>query len=256
MSKAKNPRRYLGVRAPTPPNLVSENRAPGASDKGYVQGDFWYDKSGAAVYQFVGLSSGSAVWLQFATNTAGSGSNGQLLIGATSASPEWAALTSADGTIAFTAGANTLDLSAAGSSSTALRFTDVTLTSAEVKALATTPITLVAAPAAGATLMFHGALLKLNYGGSNVFAESGDNLGIKYTDASGVQVSSTIESTGFIDQSADTYTTGTAANDAIVAATGAEAQALVLDNLNANITGNAANDNTLTVRTYYTLQSL
>jgi hypothetical protein len=126
----------------------------------------------------------------------------------------------------------------------------VTLTAAEVKALATKPIELVAAPAAGKALVFLGATFKLVYG-SEVFAEAGDNLGIKYTDAAGVQVSATIETTGFIDQSANTYTSGIAANDAIVVATGAEAKALVLDNLNANITGNASNDSTLVVSVLY-----
>jgi len=136
-----------------------------------------------------------------------------------------------------------------------LQWADVTITAAEVKALATTPIELVAAPAAGSFHQFIGAVFKLNYG-SEVFAEAGDNLGVKYTDASGVQVSSTIETTGWIDQSADTITNAIAAQDAIVAATSAEAQALVLDNLGSNITGNASNDSTVTVRTYYVTQAL
>lgn len=132
-----------------------------------------------------------------------------------------------------------------------MSYATTSLTSVQVKALATTPIELVAAPGAGKMIKFMGAVFKLVYGGSNVFAEAGDNLGIKYTDASGVQVSQTIESTGFIDQSADTYTNGEPAIDAIVAATGAENQALVLDNLGSNFTGNAANDNTLEVSVAY-----
>lgn len=144
---------------------------------------------------------------------------------------------------------NTVTISQDASTS-ALQYADVTLTAAEVKALATTPIELVAAQGAGNAVFFMGAQLKLNYG-SEVFAEAGDNLGIKYTDASGVQVSDTIESTGFIDQSADTMTNAVPVKDAIVAAASAENQALVLDNLNANITGNASNDSTVTIRTFY-----
>jgi len=132
----------------------------------------------------------------------------------------------------------------------------VTMTSAEVKALATTPIQLVAAPAAGSAIIFEGASLKLTYGGTNVFTESGDNLGIKYTDASGVQVSDTIEATGFIDQAASTYTSAVPVKDAIVAATGAEAQALVLDNLGSNFAGNAGDDNTLTVSVLYRIVTI
>lgn len=183
------------------------------------------------------------------------GSDGQLLVGATGADPAFATLASADGSVAFTTGANTLDLSADTAASQSMKYADVTLTSTEIKALATTPIELVAAPAAGASLLFMGALFKLNYG-SNVFTEGGDNLGIKFTNAAGFQVSNTIETTGFIDQSADTQTNAIPAADAIVASASAEAAALVLDNLGSNIAGNAADDSTLTVRTYYLVQSL
>lgn len=136
-------------------------------------------------------------------------------------------------------------------------YADVTLTSAQVKALAATQIELVAAPGAGKALMFHGALLKLDYGGTNAFTESSITFGIKYTDDSGVQVCTSIEATGFIDQTADTYTNAVAPADVIVAATGIENQALVLDNLGGGeVAGNAANDNTLVVRTYYSVVSI
>ena len=135
-------------------------------------------------------------------------------------------------------------------------YADVTLTSAQVKALETTQIELVAAPGAGNVLAFKGALLKLDYGGTNAFTESGDNLGIKYTDDSGVQVCTTIEMTGFIDATADTYTNAVPSADAIVAAAGAENQALVLDNLGSAIAGNAANDNALVVRCFYQIVSI
>lgn len=133
---------------------------------------------------------------------------------------------------------------------------EVTLTSTQVKALATTQITLVPAPGAGKVVQFMGALLKLEYGGTNAFAESADNLAIKYTDASGVAVSQTIECTGFIDATADTYTNAEPVINAIVAATGAENQALVLDNINDNFTGNAADDNLLKVSVAYRVVEL
>lgn len=137
-----------------------------------------------------------------------------------------------------------------------LQWADVTLDATEIKALATTQIELVAAPSTGNSILFLGALLKLNYGGNNAFSESGDNLGIKYTDDSGVQVCTTIECTNFIDATADTYTNAVPSADNIVAASGAEAEALVLDNLGNNFSGNAANDNTMTVRVYYVVQAL
>lgn len=135
-----------------------------------------------------------------------------------------------------------------------MQWADVSLSAAQIKAL-TTPFQLVAAQGAGTLIKFMGAVLKLN-AGSEVLTEAGDNLGIKYTDASGVQVSQTIESTGFIDQAADTYTNAEPAIDAIVAASAGENAALVLDNLGSNYGGNASDDATLDVRVYYIVQSL
>lgn len=136
-------------------------------------------------------------------------------------------------------------------------YADVTLTSTEVKALAATQQTLVAAPGAGNVLVFKGALLKLDYGGTNAFTESSITFGVKYTDDSGAQVSQTIEATGWIDQTADTYTNAEPKIDAIVAAAGAENQALVIDNLGGGeVAGNAANDNTVVIRTFYQIVSI
>lgn len=124
---------------------------------------------------------------------------------------------------------------------------NVLVASSELLALATTPKELVAAPGAGLVNVFFGAQFILNYG-TSAYTEAGDNMGIKYTDASGVQVSSTVECTGFIDQTADTITSAVAVGDAIVAATGAVNQALVLDNLGSNF---AAGDGTMNVNVTY-----
>jgi hypothetical protein len=56
---------------------------------------------------------------------------------------------------------------------------------------------------------------------------------VKYKDGPGVQVSQTIEATGFIDQAADTITYGLQKLDPIVARTNCENQPLVLHNLGA-----------------------
>lgn len=132
----------------------------------------------------------------------------------------------------------------------------VTLTSAQVKALAATQITLVAAPGAGKMIQFLSATMKLDYGGTNAFTESGDNLAIKFTDDSGVAVSQTIEMTAFITATVDTYTNAQPAINAIVAATGADNQALVLDNVGSEIAGNAAADNALVVSVLYRVVSI
>ena len=138
-----------------------------------------------------------------------------------------------------------------------VQYADVTLTAVQVKALATTQIELVAAQGAGTLIRFLGAVLKIDYG-SEVFAEPSapDELQIKYTNAAGVGVSNQVDATGFVTASADTYTNANPIVDAIVAASAAENAALVLDNTGANYTGNASNDSTITVRTYYVVQSL
>lgn len=123
----------------------------------------------------------------------------------------------------------------------------VTVSSAELLALATTPKELVPAPGAGKFIQFVSAQFVLNYN-SAAYTEAGDNLGIKYTNASGVQVSNTIEMTGFIDQTADTLTNAVSASDVIVAASGAVNQALVLDNLGSNF---AAGDSPVDVIVNY-----
>lgn len=123
----------------------------------------------------------------------------------------------------------------------------VSLTNAQLKALRATPVELVPAQGAGRQIHFLSGWLRLN-AGANVVTESTANLGIKYTDGSGVQVCETVESTGFIDQAVDTMTAARPKLDPIVASTAAANKALVLHNLGAaEFAGNAAADATLTV---------
>ena len=80
-----------------------------------------------------------------------------------------------------------------------LRYADVLLSNADVKALRATPKTLVAAPGTGRMLEFLSAVVMLK-AGANVLVEATANLAVRYKDGSSVQVSQTIEMTGFIDQ--------------------------------------------------------
>lgn len=82
--------------------------------------------------------------------------------------------------------------------------TEVTVSTAEVLALNATPKTLVAAPGAGKLLVFMGAIIALDYN-SAAYAgiAAGEDLAIKYTDGSGVIASTTLETTGFLDQTSD-----------------------------------------------------
>lgn len=133
---------------------------------------------------------------------------------------------------------------------------EVSFTSAQVKALRATPGTLVRAQGAGTIVRFITAEFLLDYGGTNGFTETADNFAIKYTDGSGVAVSTTIENTGFIDQTADTATGAIAVLDGIAAKAGCENVALVLHNTgDGEIAGNAANDNVLRVKVWYSVLS-
>lgn len=90
----------------------------------------------------------------------------------------------------------------------AIRFIEVTVTSAEVLALFATPKTLVPAPGAGKCLVLVEAALILDYAGTAYGGiAAGEDLAIRYTDAAGVIASTTLETTGLLDGTADALRT-------------------------------------------------
>lgn len=128
---------------------------------------------------------------------------------------------------------------------TVLKFADVKLTSAQVKALKATPITLIAAPGADLAVVPISAVIHLSYG-SNVFTETADDLSIGW--AGGAELHE-IETTGFLDQGNDEtrYITFERAETFEPL----ENTAVVITNLDDEIAGNAANDNEVHIRIYY-----
>lgn len=109
------------------------------------------------------------------------------------------------------------------------QYAEITISSAELLALRATPKELVPAPGAGKVLEFLGAVLILDYN-SAAYAETADNLAVRYVNGSGVLASQAIEATGFLDQTADTMTTAQPKIDVIAAKTACENKALVLHN--------------------------
>ena len=82
---------------------------------------------------------------------------------------------------------------------------DVVISSAELLALHTTPKTLVAAPGAGKALVLDSAVFFLDYNSAAYAAiAAGDDINIRYTDGSGA-IAGTLETTGFLDLTADAY---------------------------------------------------
>jgi len=111
----------------------------------------------------------------------------------------------------------------------------VSVSAAEMLALAATPKEIVAAPGADRIVQFLEAQLILDWGTvAYTITAAGDDMVVRYTDGTGAIVSANIETTGFLDQTADTVTNAIPKSDAIVAATGAVNQPLVLDNIGAN----------------------
>jgi len=129
-----------------------------------------------------------------------------------------------------------------------LNSVDVAITSTELLALQTTVKELVAAPGANKILAFKYAAWFLDYN-STAYAgiAAGENLDIRYTDASGVLVGAQ-ETVGFLDQTSDkhaiTYPAVTSGVTDIIAVTNA---ALVACLSGAIITGNSP----LGVRVFY-----
>lgn len=221
---------HPGERSAKVAKTIVSTVAPGAANK-HAIATRWIHTTGSAVYALTNYSAGVPNWELQGSPTDILGTANQI-------------------DVAVASNGKTLSLNEA-----IPQTATVSLTATEIKALATTPIELVAAPGAVKALKFMGASFKL-VAGSEVLAESGDNLGIKYTNAAGVQVSQTVECTGFIDQSADTYTNAEVAINGIVAASAAENAALVLDNLGSNFTGNVSDDSTLEISTLYRVVEL
>lgn len=132
-----------------------------------------------------------------------------------------------------------------------LQHTRVTIGAAAVKTLNASPVTIVEGCGVDSYIEFVSATLELR-AGTEVFTETADNLAFCYTDASGTQLSNTIECTNFIDQSVDTITfVGPNSTEPIVAHSTADDAPLVLANLNDEFAGNASNDAQLSVEVAY-----
>lgn len=127
-----------------------------------------------------------------------------------------------------------------------LQSASVTITAAQLKALNTTPISLIAAPGEGYALALDSAVLFLDYGTAAYDGiAAGEDLNIRYTDGSGALVA-TIETDPFLTATADAlrYVQPTTA----AAITPVANAALVLYMATGNI---ATGDSPLKLKLYY-----
>lgn len=126
-----------------------------------------------------------------------------------------------------------------------LRAVSVDITSAQLLALFTTPIEIVAAPDSGFMLEFVSATVIYKAGATPYTIGSATNLAVKYTDGSGTTVSATQAVTGMIDQATNQIRMIPGVATAFTPATAAK---FVLTLAGANP---SAGDGTLTVKVFY-----
>ena len=127
-----------------------------------------------------------------------------------------------------------------------IQYAEVEITSAELLALAATPITVVAAPGAGKVLEFVSATVILDKGATAYDDAAADgDLAIRFTDGSGVIVSTTLDADTFIDGATDQIRTLKPLTTDITPVADA---VLVLDNTGAEFTGG---DGVLRVKVAY-----
>lgn len=127
-----------------------------------------------------------------------------------------------------------------------LQETSVTITATQLKALNTTPISLIAAPGEGYAIALDSAVLFLDYNSAAYDGiASGEDLNIRYTDGSGALVA-TIETDPFLTSTADALRYVQPATTAAI--TPVDNAALVLYMATGNI---ATGDSPLKIKLYY-----
>lgn len=108
------------------------------------------------------------------------------------------------------------------------RWATVAMTAAEVKALRATPKEIIAAPGAGKYCEVFSVALVLDFA-TTPYTETSDDLRFKYGDTSGTNLTAAIDSTGFLDQSADMIATRYAST-VTTALTNLDNKAVILHN--------------------------
>jgi len=163
-------------------------------------------------------------------------------------------LSSSNGTVSIVGSASSIDLS----TSSGLLNATGTLTSLQIKSLFATPVLAIAAPGAGKVIVILKVSAKLNYGGSNVFI-AGLNQGILlYYGNSSFNFSATtvLCQDTFISANVTSFTTGNITTlDS--ANSNYDNKALYFGNpISTEISGNAANNNTVTYSILYQIVSI
>lgn len=130
------------------------------------------------------------------------------------------------------------------------------LLSSEVKALHAVPITLIATPGSGNVIWILNGIGKMNYGGSNVFvAAAAQTIGVFYGTSTGNKAFTSVLN-GQIVAAASSYTIDVDTAITGVATTWENTAVILANPIATEISGNAANDNTITVQVVYRIITL
>lgn len=181
------------------------------------------------------------------------GTDGQLAIGSTGADPVMAGITAGTG-ISVTNGAGSISVASLNGFLTA----SATLTSSEIKNLHGTPIQAIAAPGAGNVIWPIAVISKMIYGGSNVFvAGAGQFIALMYAPVSNNNRPFNCILNAAVVAAASSYTINTTYITTTAVATQYENAALQFYVTSVTeISGNAANDNTMSFQIMYKIVTL
>lgn len=148
---------------------------------------------------------------------------------------------------------------APGAGSTVSQIATVTLTSAQIKSLNATPITLVAAQGLGTAIMVLKYWAEFIYGGTNVFtAAAAQTIDLKYNNSAGFKISTMVTNFNLVSTSASIASFNSEFS-VILRPTSAQATNVPIVAANpiaTEISGNAANNNTVKINISYIVTSI
>jgi len=186
----------------------------------------------------------------------GAGTTGQVLQTNTGADPTWSTATypstaGTSGNILQSNGTNFVS-----TSPVILLSTNVTLTSAQIKALHGTPIQIIATPSAGQMIVITSMASKYTYGGNNVFvAAASQTISLFYSNLTSVAQNGVVTNAELTGTSTKWH--NGLNSSSISTATDITALGIVAYNSVATeITGNANNDNTFEITVLYYIWTL
>jgi hypothetical protein len=127
----------------------------------------------------------------------------------------------------------------------------VTLTSAQIKALHGTPIQIIAAPGVGKGIIIVNSTAKFTYGGSNVFvAAAGQAISTYYNNGAN-NINSQIPNGSLVGTNTTFSTNVPAVFNNVVSGVIDNVNVVAINHTATEITGNAANDNTIDIQIAY-----